>query len=112
MSPSALRRMALKELRATRRTMLSARWMLTLEKADDETRASAGWELIRVNHAILKLENERLSEIRDGLLENEADLVAGTESLREALGKVERIDEVLESVAEVLEVVARVVAVL
>ncbi len=92
--------------------MLSARWTLNLEKADEETRASAGWELIRVNHAILKLENRRLSEIRDALLDNESVLVEGTESLREAMEDLSRVEEVLEVVADVLRVVGRVVAVL
>jgi DNA repair exonuclease SbcCD ATPase subunit len=112
MSPSALRNMTLKGLRAARRAMLSTSWTLGLETADEETRAAAGKELLRVHHAILKLENEQLAEIRDALLENEAELVAGTESLSDALHDLSRLEEVLGAVSEALAVVGRVVAVL
>lgn len=112
MSPSSLRKMTLKELRAARRAMLSAQWMLHLETGDAEAQAAAGKELLRVHHAILRLENEQLAEIRDALLENEADLVAGTRSLSEALDDLSRVDDVLGAVGEVLGVVGKVIAVL
>ena len=111
MSPSALRNMTLKELRAARRAMLSAPWTLGLEAADEETRAAAGMELLRVHHAILKLENERLTEIRDALLVNESELVEGTESLSDALHDLSHVEKVLGAVSEVLGVVGKVVTV-
>lgn len=112
MSPSGLRDMTLKELRAARRAMLSAPWTLSLETADEETQAAAGKELLRVHHAILKLENEQLSGIRDALLDNETDLIASTESLSEALDDLSRAEDVLHAVSKALSVVGRVVAVL
>jgi len=112
MSPSSLRKMILKELRAARRAMLSAQWMLHLEAGDAEARTAAGRELLRVHHTILRLENEQLTEIRDALQENEGDLVAGTRSLGEALDDLSRVGDVLGAVGEVLGVVGRVIAVL
>lgn len=109
MSPSELRNAALKELRAARRAMLSARWTLSLEAVDPATREAAALELLRVNHAILKLENEQLAEIRDALVENEADLVAGTESLNKALRDLTEVKAVLGAVSGVLGVIGKIV---
>ena len=112
MAPSELRKATLRELRAARKAMLSARWALSLEAADEETRAEAARELVRVNHAIIKLENEQLSEIRDALVENENDLIASTESLQKTLENVGQVKKVLGAVSDVLGVVGRVVALL
>jgi hypothetical protein len=112
MSPSALRNEALRQLRAARLAMLSARWTLKLAKVDAETRSQAALRLLEINHAILTLENEELSEIRDELIENEEDLLAGTEALGDALKDLDRVKGVLNAVSGVLRVLGKVISLL
>lgn len=86
--------------------MLSADWILALEKADRETRERAAKELLRVRHAIQQLENEELADLRDRLLANEAALGKGADQLAAALENARQV----KAVAGLLATVARVVA--
>jgi hypothetical protein len=110
MSPSAIRNETLKQLRAARRSMLSARWTLRLADADAETRSEAAMKLLEVNHAILMLENRDLSEIRDALIENEEDLLAGTEALQSALKDLGKVKSALNAVSGVLAALGKVIS--
>ncbi len=112
MSPSEIRKATLKQLRETRKSMMSTRWTLSLEKKDEETQARAAKELLRVHHAIQKLENQQLADIRDKLLENEADLAAGREKLAAALQDLKKTKTVLKSVSGLISIVARVLPLL
>ena len=90
---------------------MSARWMLKLERADEPTRNRAAKELFRVNHAILTLENARLADIRDDLLQNEPALLKGTQRLRKALENLNKVKTVLNAVTGLLSVVGKIVAI-
>jgi hypothetical protein len=110
MSPSEIRKQTLKQLRAARTGMMSTEWMFALEKADPETQVRAAKELLRVHHAIQKLENAELADIRDKLLENEAALAQGADQLESALENLVQIKAVLKAVAGLLVTAARIVA--
>lgn len=103
---------ALRELRATRSAMLSATWLLNLESEDEATQSEAARQLLRVNHAIRKLENAQLEDIRNQILENETELESARATVEQALENLNRVKTVLESVATFLGVIARVVALL
>ena len=110
MTPSDIESMTLKELRATRRSMFSAQWTLAFQGADDETKAEAGKQMLAVNHAIVVMENKELSEIRDQLVANEADLVAGTQSVSAAFDKIGDVKGALSAITGLLGTVGKVVA--
>jgi len=102
----------LDELRQTQMLMESARWVFSLEDATAETQLQAAREKLRVQHAIVSLENAILGELRDRLLANEADLQAGRTRLETARQRLEGVAQVLNAVTGFLDVVARVVPLL
>lgn len=112
MSPSELKAMTLQQLRATRKAMFSAAWMLALQDADAAARTQAAQQMLSVNHAIMSLENQQLAAIRDQLIGNEPALVAGTEALTRALRDLRKVRDVLDAVRGVLGVVGKIVALL
>lgn len=111
MSASSAKDLTLKELRAVRRSMLSARWTLSLEKTDENTRNRAAKQLLQVNHAILGLENAQLSELRTSLLENEVGLVQSIKTVEKAMSDLGKVESVLGAVAGFLGIVGKVVAI-
>lgn len=112
MTPSALKSLTLQQLRATRKAMFSAAWMLALQGADAAARTEAAQQMLSVNHAIISLENQQLAAIRDPLIANEPALVAGTEALTQALRDLRKVGDVLNAVRGVLGVVGKIVALL
>lgn len=112
MSPSEIRDATLSQLRAARTAMMSARWTLSLEDKDKETKEEAAKQLLQVHHTIQKLENTELSGIRDKLLENDGELAKGREALENALKSLNKTKEVLGAVDSLLKIVARVVPLL
>ena len=109
MSPHETRRETLKQLRQARTEMMSLGWMLALEDADEQTRKQAALELLRTQQAIRKLENAELADIRDRLIDNEAELEAGTRRLETALQDLDDVRQVLGAVTGLLKVVGRVI---
>lgn len=112
MSALQIKNATLKQLRAARLSMMSAGWVLALEKKDAATRTGAAKALLRVQHAILKLENEQLGNIRDKLLQNDAALATGVDELNGALQNLQQVQSVLKAVSGLLAVVGRVVAIM
>ena len=95
-------------MRQARKSLLSAEWTLSLEGKDDETKKQAANELLRVHHAIQKLENAQLTDIKDKLLENVRELEKGRERLANALTKLNQIKSVLNSVSGFLNIIGKV----
>lgn len=109
MNPSDIESMTLKQLRATRKAMFSAQWMLALQDADPTTKSDAARQMLMVNHAIMVMENKELSEIRDQLIANEAALSAGAQSLSQALANLGQVKNVLSAITGFLGIVGRIV---
>lgn len=109
MNPSDLETMTLQQLRATRRSFFSAEWMLALQDADAATKSSAAQQMLAVNHVIVVMENKELSDIRDQLIANEAPLIAGAQSLTQALEDLSKVQGVLTAVSGFLGIVSRIV---
>ncbi len=112
MSPSDIKAMTLSQLRAARKAMFSAQWMLALEGADAEARADAARCMLAVNHAIMSLENQQLADIRDRLTANEAALNAGAQALSKALDDLSKVKNVLTAITGFLGTVGKVVSLL
>ena len=110
MSASQIKKDTLKQLHAARMAMMSARLMLALDKQGKKTRALAANELMSVNHAIQRLKNEQLPNIRDKLLQNEAALARGANRLNGALKNLNEVKPVLRAVSSLLLIVGRVVS--
>jgi len=109
MTPSEIRAATLQQLRATRTAMMSAAWVLPLESKDAATQAEAAQKLVEVQQTILKLENAQLSEIRDALIANEAQLSRRIDKLGQALSNLKQVKTVLKAVTAVIETAAKVI---
>jgi hypothetical protein len=109
MTPAEIRDATITQLREARTKLLSASWVLSLEGKGEKTQANAARQLMRIHHAIQKLENEELSNIRDALVANEKDLEKGTAKLGKALKNLGRVKSVLTAVNGFLGVIARVI---
>ena len=84
--------------------------LLELEEEDEETRREAALHKLRVHHAIVTLENARLRNIRDKLVENEVALEEGRQHLIAARQSLEDAKVVVEALGNFLQVVGRIAA--
>lgn len=109
MTPGKIRKETLKELRATRKSMTSAAWLLSIQKQPIEVRRDAALKLLDVEQAILALGNATLSDIRDQLVENEVELLKGRQRLEKARVRLTRVKGVLKAVGDFLAVVGKAV---
>ena len=109
-TPEEIVEMTLEQLREFRTKTLTTEWSRAKEDADPETRSQAAKATIKVQHAILALENAELATIRENLAQNEDDLREGTESLKTALAGIESFKDTVSAVTTVLGVVGRIVA--
>jgi hypothetical protein len=108
-SPSEIRDELLRELRSARDQLMSAEWLSMIREAPKKQKQSAADNLMKIQLALLDLENEALATFRDDLVANEADLVDSTQGLKKALDRLESTSRVLKAVTDFLGVVARVV---
>ena len=107
-TPSEIQDLTLAELREMRTVMASTRWLLELEDEPPAVREQAARDKLRLHHAIVRLENAKLRDIRDKLLENEQALVDGQKRLEAARRDLEKIEDILAAVGSFLDVVGRV----
>lgn len=109
-TPGEIRDQLLKDLRATRTQLMSAEWLSMIRDAPKSQQQAAAENLMKVQLAILDLENEALEDFRDDLTANEERLAQSTEKMMHALDQLESTAKVLTAVSDLLGVVARVVA--
>jgi hypothetical protein len=107
-APSELKDMTLKELRAARKAMLSGPWKVFIQKQPLEVRREAAHKAVDIEQAILELENADLAAIRDKLVENEDDLLAGVKALAKARQNLAKVQVVLEALGTLLAIAAKV----
>jgi hypothetical protein len=107
-APDELKLMTLRELRATRKFMLSGPWEVFLQKQTPEKQAEAARKANDIELAILALQQAALADIRNKLVANEKDLVKGTQALAEARANLATLQTVLEAVGTVLSIVAKI----
>jgi len=108
-APSETRTETLKILRAARKDLSSAPWLLHLKRQPPEVRTEAAIKVLDTEQAILALGNAELASIRDKLIENEKDLREGKEALEEARKKLNRVKTMLSKLGAVLGTVGKVV---
>lgn len=108
MTPSEIRRQTLKELRATRKDMASAAFLLTLQKKPENVQLDAARHSLDVQSAIRALENEQLSAIATELSANEAPLLKGISDLERARKSLAKVETIIKAAGSVLEILAKV----
>lgn len=108
-APGQIRTETLAELRAARRAMSTAPFLMALASQPEDVREQAAIKLLNAELAIRSLETAELGAIRDRLIENEAGLIAGIAQLRQARENLAKVAKVLSALGEVLGVVAKVV---
>lgn len=107
-APGELKSMTLKELRAARKDMSSGPWKVSMQKQPPDVRRTAALRLADIEQAILSLGNAELAVIRDKLVANENDLLAGTGALARARANLARVQAYLEAAGQLLVIVAKV----
>src|SRR5262245_15022882 len=107
-TPVELQDMTLAQLRQVREDMMSAEWDLSMSGQPPAVKTAAAKKLVNVERAILALENADLAAIRDRLIANEADLLAGAEALSKARQNLAKVQQVLEAVGVLLSIAAKV----
>lgn len=107
-TPGEIRNETLRELRAMRVTMHALEWDMALDGQPEAVQKKAALERLNVGKAILALENTQLAEIRDGLKQNEAALLAGISSLSDKKGNLKKIKDTLVILDKVLTTLAKV----
>lgn len=112
MTAAEIREATLEQLLETRRIMLSTRWKLKLRKATKKESEEDGMTLLQVQHAILELQNKKLTDIRDKLVANEKALGEGIDSLKKSLKTIENIRVAVAAIGRFLQIVGRVVKLL
>lgn len=109
MAPSKLRNQTLSELRKTFSAMMSPQWDLALEGKSDREVTEAARSLLAVQRARLRLGNARLAEIRDALIDNEHDLVAGITRMTEARRTLDDTRAVIDAATALLATIGRII---
>lgn len=108
--PSKTKNDVLKELRATRRDMISAAWIISLKNQPENVRRNAAFKLSDTQQAILALANAQLAKIRDKLMANEVELRNGRDALAKGEAEPrEKVETVLQALGQFLTTVAKVV---
>lgn len=108
-TPGETRDQLIRDLRATRTELMSPGWLTMIRAAPKDQRREAADNLMKVQLALMDLENQALATFRDDLVANEADITRSTASMKTALARLETVARVLKSVTGFLNVVARVV---
>lgn len=108
-TPGKTRDQLIRDLRVTRSELMSADWLTMIREAPRDQRLKAADNLMKVQLALLDLENEALATFRDDLVANEAAITSSTASMKTALARLETVTKVLKEVTGFLDVVARVV---
>lgn len=109
MPPSELRNKTQSELWKILQHMTSPAWDVALIGASPEELERAAKQMLAVHRARFRLRNEQLASIAADLQANEADLVAGIESVDGALESLEEVETVLDAVGDFLGIVGRVI---
>jgi hypothetical protein len=108
-TPGEIRDQLMSDLRAARSQLMSAEWLAMIREAPKAQKQKAADNLMKVQLALLDLENEALATFRDELAANETELASSTRTMQNALDRLESTAKVLKAVGELLGVVARVV---
>jgi uncharacterized protein involved in exopolysaccharide biosynthesis len=111
MTPSEIKSMTLKQLRATLLEMTSPAWDVALTGKTEEEITEAARTLLAVQRARLRLENEKLAGIRDSLRTLEGDFVAGKNTIDQALSNLQETKVVLGAVKNFLTTLGKVIAI-
>ena len=107
--PVQIKAESLSTLRATRRAMSSARWLMIMKKRSLEERREAAFKRMAAEQMILTLGNVNLTEIRTKLKGNETELSEARAALIKAREKLNYVRAMLAAVTRMLDVLSRVV---
>ena len=107
--PVQIKRESLSTLRATRRSMSSARWLMIMKKRSLEERREAALKRLAVEQMILTLGNENLTGISAQLKENENELNEARAALIKAREKLNYVKAMLGAVTRMLDILSQVI---
>jgi hypothetical protein len=108
-TPGETRDQLIRDLREARTTLMSPDWLTMIREAPKAEKQAAADNLMKVQLALLDLENQALATFRDDLIANESAIAKSTASMQKALTRLESTAKVLKSVTDFLGTVARVV---
>ena len=109
MAPYELKGLTLKQLTEIRNGMSEPEYLWKIMSSPPEIQQQSAMIMHKVQLALLQLRNVELTEIRDQLIANEADLTSGIQSVKDALADLQKTDQILANIAGFLKVVAKIV---
>ena len=110
MTSTELYACTLQSLIDARTAMLTTTWQDALANVSKDEKIAASYKLLDLEHAILVLSNAQLNDIAQGMMAQEADLIAATAQLAKVLTTLQNVQAVLDASAQALEVVAKIVS--
>jgi len=112
LKPQDIADLTLGQLRALRDRYQTLDWQESLESLapEDQNRAALQW--LSVQNAILKLENAKLTSIRNKLVQNEKDLRKARDAVKKTVKGLGSTTQTLNVVGDFLTVVGRIVPLL
>ncbi len=112
LKPQDIADLTLGQLRALRDRYQTLDWQESLESLapEDQNRAALQW--MSVQNAILKLENAKLTSIRNKLVQNEKELRKARDAVKKTVKGLESTTQTLNVVGDFLTVVGRIVPLL
>ena len=112
LKPQDIADLTLGQLRALRDRYQTLDWQESLESLapEDQNRAALQW--LSVQNAILKLENAKLTSIRNKLVQNEKDLRKARNAVKKTVKGLGSTTQTLNVVGDFLTVVGRIVPLL
>lgn len=108
-TPGETRDQLIRDLRDARTALMSPDWLTMIREAPKPQKQAAADNLMKVQLALLDLENQALATFRDDLIANEAAIAKSTANMQKAITKLESTAKVLKALTDFLGTVARVV---
>jgi hypothetical protein len=93
-----------------RNFMMSEEWIEAVNQAPLNVKKQAFSASFQVQHAINVLSNQILSDIADEMAEQDAAIIAATQSLSDSLENFKKVSTVLASIGKLLGVIAQIVS--
>jgi len=112
LKPQDIADLTLGQLRALRDRYQTLEWQESIEALAPENQNRAALQWMSVQNAILKLENAKLTSIRNKLVRNEKDLRKARNAVKKTVKGLESTTKTLNVVGDFLTVVGRIVPLL
>jgi hypothetical protein len=111
MAPYELKGLTVKQLGEIRNGMVEPEYLWKIMTSTQEEQKESAMIMHHVQLTHLRMRNAELSDIRDKLIANEADLTQGIQKVKEVMTDLQKTDQILSNIAGFLQIVGRIITV-